>query len=143
MKLNAKLIGINEKIDVKPTNYYVDLANQMYIKLVKINIEALKAKESSDQQYKEQGEKSVEEQIQESEKSIKAVENDLNFHKEAYEFLSDVLGLDEKQVTNAKKLIDDEALGGYLFYVTGRLRGIPEEAFESAESKVEQDPKKG
>ena len=65
------------------------------------------------------------------------------FTIEIFEFLKDVLELTNAQIKKAKKLIDEEELGSYVYYVVSRLRGVPEEYFDLEQNQEEDvDPKK-
>lgn len=136
IKIKANVIGIKDPIEVKRTIYRKNLANSMLRKLLKIDIDTANAEEAE----KTDEEISDEEAAKQAIKDIDADEKDID---EIFDFLKEALSLSNAQIKKARKEVDEEELGGFVYYVVARLRGASEEDFNfesKAEAKI--DPKK-
>lgn len=139
IKIKANVIGIKKPIEVKRTIYRKKAADAMLRKLLQIDISTANAEDESSDEVEVSDEEAAKQ-------AIKAIDTDEQFTEDIFDFLKDVLDLSTAQLKKAEKIVDDEELGGYVYYVAARLRGASDEDFDLEQKKQEAagkvDPKK-
>lgn len=159
ININAKMIGIEEPVEVFTSIYNHDLASKMSIKLketniknLKYNLELAKQQELVEKSDKEDSQEELSEleelkiHLKNAQKSLEAEKEDQDFTNTAFEFIKEVLGLNAKQLKTARKSLDGEGLGAFTYYLISRVNEGPDydpQIILDAEVDEDEDPKKG
>lgn len=140
IKIKANIIGIKDPIEIKRTINKKEAADTMLRKLLQIDIDTANVEDDA---FDENEEITDEEAAQQA---IKAINEDEKGIEDIFDFLKETLELTNAQIKKAKKLVDEEELGGFVYYVVARLRGASDEDFDLEQKKDEAagkvDPKK-
>lgn len=141
IKIKANIIGIKQPIEIKRTIDKKEAADDMLRKLLQADINtAVVEDDTSDDDEEEITDEEAAQQ------AIKAINDDEKGIEEIFDFLKEALELTNTQIKKAKKMVDEEELGGFVYYVVARLRGASDEDFDLGQKKEEAaekvDPKK-
>lgn len=142
IKIKADVIGIKTPIEVKPTIDKVEMAREMLRKAVKAEADAAQAEIGEDAETEDEEVTDVEA----TQNVLKSLDAEGSSDEEMFDFLKKSLDLTKAQINKAKKLVDEDELGTYVFYVISRLRGVSDEVYELGQQEMENkediDPKK-
>ena len=157
--INAKMIGINQPVEIFTSIYNHDLASNMAIKMkeanirnIKYNLKIAEQQELAKKTDKEASQKELSEleelkiQLKNAQKSLEEEKEDQDFTDTAFEFIKEVLGLNAKQLKTARKSLDGEGLGAFTYYLISRVNEGPDydpQIILDAEVDEDEDPKKG
>lgn len=130
LRLKTKLIGLKKVTEVPATYHNHELANQMYIDMLKISIS--KSKDIS----KLKGETLTKELI------VRA-ENEQKNDQKSISFIKNLLKLSDKDITKVKDASSSQDIVSWVNYAVMRFRGLSDEDLEDIENSQEEveDPK--
>ncbi|GEK28521.1 phage tail tube assembly chaperone [Furfurilactobacillus siliginis] len=159
IKIQGKPLGINKRIEVKPTIALVDKGDAMMIQALQANLDEtkdeIKRKREAEENKKledslspdELKQKKADDEKKNLQDSVQSMQEERDYVKKVFDYFQLALHLTERQVEKAKEIMSFEDMGKYLYYVIGRIKGRSDEDFDldqkiEAEKSKGEDPKK-